>query len=89
MTPEQARALFNEHREPGDLAHYGEKAAVAAIMEATQSVKAEDWIAVPREPTDAMINACQDNLYSQNPSWNDPREIWSAMLATAPARPYD
>lgn len=35
MTPEQARALFNEHREPGDLAGYGEKAAVAAIMEAT------------------------------------------------------
>lgn len=34
MIPEQARALFNEHREPGDLAHYGEKAAVAAIMAA-------------------------------------------------------
>lgn len=33
MTEDQARALFNEHREPGDLAHYGEKAAVAAIME--------------------------------------------------------
>ena len=36
MTPEQARELFNEHREPGDLAHYGEKAAVAAIIAATQ-----------------------------------------------------
>jgi len=35
MTPEQARALFYEHREPGDLAHYGEKAAVAAILAAT------------------------------------------------------
>jgi hypothetical protein len=32
MTEEQARMLFNEHREPGDMAHYGEKAAVAALM---------------------------------------------------------
>lgn len=39
MTPEQARALFNEHREPGDLAHYGEKAAVAAIM----TLNKEGW----------------------------------------------
>lgn len=38
MTPEQARALFNEHREPGDLAHYGEKAAVAAILSAVEQV---------------------------------------------------
>lgn len=39
MTPEQARALFNEHREPGDMAHYGEKAAVAAILAATKKPK--------------------------------------------------
>ena len=38
MTPEQARALFNEYRKPGDMAHYGEKAAVAAIMEAANNV---------------------------------------------------
>ena len=38
MTEDQARALFNDHREPGDLAHYGEKAAVAAILAATQPV---------------------------------------------------
>jgi len=35
MKPEQARALFNEHRETGDMAHYGEKAAVAAILAST------------------------------------------------------
>jgi len=39
MTPEQARALFNEHREPGDLAHYGEKAAVAAILDVTDKAE--------------------------------------------------
>lgn len=32
MNADQARALFLEHCEPGDLSHYGEKAAVAAIL---------------------------------------------------------
>jgi len=36
MTPEQARELFQKHRQYGDMANYGEKAAVAAIMEAVE-----------------------------------------------------
>lgn len=34
MTEQEARALFLEHCQPGDMSHYGEKAAVAAILAA-------------------------------------------------------
>jgi len=39
MNADQARALFLEHCEPGGLSHYGEKAAVAAILAATSQPK--------------------------------------------------
>lgn len=58
MTPEQARALFYEHREPGDLAHYGEKAAVAAILAATQSKAAQDEIGTWQENVEFLLAKC-------------------------------
>ena len=41
MNADQARALFLDHCEPGDLSHYGEKAAVAAILAATAFIEDE------------------------------------------------
>lgn len=51
MTPEQARELFNEHREPGDLAHYGEKAAVAAILAAVNQAVEVGFVATIHDRT--------------------------------------
>jgi hypothetical protein len=44
MSPEQSRALFLDHCQPGDrgtLERYGEKAAVAAIVAVTAHIEAE------------------------------------------------
>lgn len=51
MSPDEARALFLDHCEPGNrgtLERYGEKAAVAAIMAATAPCD-------PRTLTDAIF----------------------------------
>lgn len=52
MTPEQARALFLENCQPGDrgtLERYGEKAAVAAILEAVD-VERRSCAQIARNP---------------------------------------
>lgn len=76
MTPEQARALFNEHREPGDLAHYGEKAAVAAIMAAAN---VDGFVLVSRKPTQAML----DNAFDMDATELQRRSIWACMVAAS------
>lgn len=50
-----------------------------------------EWVLVPREPTDAMLDSCDEvevgtddfrNLYYM--SWGMAKEAWKAMLAAAP-----
>lgn len=90
MTPEQARALFLEHCQPGDrgtLERYGEKAAVAAILAATnQAEEVDDRGARITEAARAMVAV-------QGMDWAelDPSEIgyWESLadaaLVTQPA----
>jgi hypothetical protein len=81
MTPDQARALFLEHCEPGDLSHYGEKAAVAAILAAM--TVADGFVLVPHKPTQAML----DNAYDMDATELQRRSIWACMIAAAPQVP--
>lgn len=69
MTPDEARALFNEHREPGDMAHYGEKAAVAAIL-----------ASVDERPMRKVVAAVINEMSRQMPSTT---EDWRARLTEA------
>jgi hypothetical protein len=56
MNADQARALFLEHCEPSDLSHYGEKAAVAAILAATELATSKEGEALAETWLDKRVS---------------------------------
>lgn len=64
-------------------------------LEAILNEESEGWVWVPREPTEAMIEAAIDFEDALPPSdWGKMRHIsheetWEAMLKAAPTRPAD
>lgn len=57
-----------------------------AALSAPQQSEGE-WQRVPKEPDVSMIEAGKGATYENFGEWNDPVEIYRAMLAAAPASP--
>ena len=71
----------------GDLVHCAEITPAEASTLA--SLRAGTHVVVPREPTEAMIDAGMRGLYGNESAEDDALEAWAAMLAAAPEAPRD
>lgn len=64
-------------------------AEVARRLAARAEPQAGEWVLVPREPTQAMLDANGESAFPAGKEWleRDARSTWAAMLAAAPTPP--
>jgi len=88
---QRAREVLRLHAK--NLTAFGEANVVRAMLafsdaeRSAQSEPGDGWVLVPREPTEAMLEAAGGKSFDPS-RWDDPLiepgKIWSEMLAAAP-----